>query len=183
MKLEIINERKRSSAIMPIFGLFCALFIAVLFGIFDIKELGANIEEGIETDMYIFVRIVCIIVLPLLIFNIIKNIKILIKGELYCKISSSGIYANISKENVYNIKYKDITKVTFKDYGKGVYILFIFLKNPDYYLSETQLKRMQETKIKFPEAGDVSIPSLIINEKIEVVLETINYYLKKENVD
>ncbi len=180
MKYEIKNERKRVSSIQPAIGFSLALCIVILFGVFDARKLGVEISEGSETIMFWVVRVICILSIPLFIFLLIKVFKQLAHDELLFRVSKEGIFAKITDKNIYNVDYKDIEKVTYKTYPHGQYIIFIFLKEPSKYLDEEQMIRMENARKSIPEAGDIGIPSLITNERLGLVLESINYYMNND---
>ena len=93
--------------------------------------------------------------------------------------SSEGVYVKISNKLIYDVKYEDIEKVSVRRYPNDAYIIFIFLKKPSKYLDEEQLNRMIKARESIPDAGNIAIPFTITNEKEEVILETINYYLNQ----
>ena len=179
MKKEIINERKKRDAIQPVIGFSLALIMITLFGIFDVRKYGFEIEKGTETTIFWIVRFLCIVLIPLFVFLLVKFVKQLFNNELFFKVSHEGIYVKISEKHIYNVKYEDIEKVTIKQYPEGPYILFIFLKDPSKYLDEEQIERMKNAKKHIPESGDIAIHSGITKEKKAIVLETINYYLSQ----
>lgn len=183
MKYEIKNETKRMSSIQSSIGFTLALCILILFGVFDVRKFGIEIDAGFETVMFWIIRVICILLIPLFIFILIKVFKQLFRNELLFRASKDGIFAKITDKHIYNVNYIDIEKVTYKTYPHGVYILFIFLKEPSKYLDKEQIIRMENARKSIPESGDIGISSLIIKEKLEVVLETINYYLNNLNKD
>ena len=176
MKKQIICERTKKEAIQPTIGFTCALVMVILFGLFDIRELGVDISAGTETTMYWIVRIICILCIPLISFLLFKSVKQLFKGELTVKISEDGIYLNIHKDLNITIQYEDIEKVSFKEYPNDQYMIFLFLKNPSKYLNEVQIEKNNKAKEKIPESGDIAIPSLFLREKKETVIDLINSY-------
>lgn len=139
-----------------------------------------EISDGTETIVFWIVKITCLLLIPLFIFILIKVFKKLSHDELLFRISKEGIFVKITDKHIYN---NDIENVTYKKYPHDQYIIFIFLKEPSKYLDKNQMIRMENAKKSIPEAGDITISSLITKEKLDQVLETINYYLKKEVVD
>ena len=112
MKKEIINERKKRDAIQPVIGFSLALIMITLFGIFDVRKYGVEIETGTETTIFWIVRFLCIVLIPLFVFLLVKFVKQLFNNELFFKVSHEGIYVKISEKYIYNVKYEDIEKVT-----------------------------------------------------------------------
>lgn len=179
MKMEIKNERRRRDALLPTIGFSLALAMLVVRGIFDVRKLGEEISEGAETTFFWIVRVLCILLIPLFAFLLIKFIKQLFKCELLFHVSEEGIYAKISNKHIYNIRYEDIEKISYKTYPKGSYIVFIFLKDPLKYLDAEQIERNRQARKTIPEAGDIHIPSTIINENRIVVMDLINFFIEK----
>ena len=176
MKKQIICEKTKKEAIQPTIAFTCGLAAVVFYGLFDIRELGVEIGAGMETTLYWIVRIICILCIPLMAFLLFHFVKQLFKGELMLKISEDGIYLNIHKDLNTTIHYEDIEKVSFKEYPNDQYMIFIFLKDPSKYFSETQIERNYKAKEKITESGDIAIPSLFLKEEKEVVIDTINSY-------
>jgi len=92
MKKEIINERKKRDAIQPVIGFSLALIMITLFGIFDVRKYGVEIETGTETTIFWIVRFLCIVLIPLCVFLLVKFVKQLFKNELFFKVSHEGIW-------------------------------------------------------------------------------------------
>ena len=179
--MEIKNESRKRDAIQPIIGFSCALFMCVLLGVLDVRKLGVEISEGTETTFYWIVRVILILLIPLFVFLIVNFIKQLFKNEVYFRVSKEGIYAKITNKHIYNINYKDIERISYKQYPQGPYIIFIFLKDPSKYLSKEQIEKIKTARVTMSEAGDIGIPSNIIKQNRDKVIELIEYYLKLED--
>ena len=179
MKMEIINERRRRDAIQPAIGFSLALAMLVVCGIFDVRKFGVEISERTETTFFWIVRVLCILLIPIVLFLSIAFIKQLFKTKLLFRVSEEGIYAELSNKLIYNIKYDDIEKISYKVYPQGQYLIFIHLKEPHKYLDAKQIERAKQAKMKIPEAGDVAIPSTITKENRVIVMDLINFYIEK----
>lgn len=180
MKREIISYKSKRDAIMPTLGFSMALVCLIVVAICDAEMLDADTSAGMT--IYWIVKGICILCIPLMIYLLSKFIKQLLHGELLLKISEDGIYLNFYEEAVPTIKYEDIERISYKEYPENEqYIIFLFLTDPNKYLTQKQLERNARAKSKIPESGDVCIPSIFIKEKKEEVIELINYYIDRSH--
>ena len=95
MKKEIINERKKRDAIQPVIGFSIALIMITLLGIFDVRKYGVEIEAGTETTIFWIVRFLCIVLIPLFVFLLVKFVKQLFNNELFFKVSNTSLNSKI----------------------------------------------------------------------------------------
>ena len=182
MKREIISYKAKREAIMPTFGFSMALLCLVVVTICDAETLGADINTSAGATIYWIVKGICMLCIPLMVYLLSKFIKQLLHGELLLKISEDGIYLCFYQEAIPTIKYEDIERISYKEYpGNEQYIIFLFLTDPNKYLTPKQLERNAHAKSKIPESGDVFIPSIFIKEKKEEVIELINYYIDRSH--
>lgn len=173
MKMEIKYERRRRDAIQRAIGFSLALAMMVFY------LIGVDIGEEPADTYFWIIKVLCILLIPLFVFLSIKFIKQLFKRELLFRVSEEGIYAKLSNKLIYNIEYNDIEKISCKIYPQGLYMLFVFLKDPHKYLDAEQMERIKKAKMKIPEGGDIAIPSIIVNENRIVVMDLINFYIEK----
>ena len=182
MKREIISYKAKREAIIPTFGFSMALLCLVVVTICDAQTLGADMNTSAGATIYWIVKAICILCIPIMVYLLSKFTKQLLHGELLLKISEDGIHLCIYQEAIPTIKYEDIERISYKEYpGNEQYIIFLFLTDPNKYLTPKQLERNAHAKSKIPESGDVCIPSIFIKEKKEEVIELINYYIDRSH--
>lgn len=182
MNREIISYKAKRDAIMPTLGFSMALVCLIVVAICDAEMLGADTSTSAGAVMYWIVKGICILCIPLMIYLLSKFIKQLLHGELLLKISEDGIYLNFYEEAVPTIKYEDIERISYKEYPKNEqYMIFIFLTDPNKYLTKKQLERAALAKSNISGAGDIAIPSIFLKEKKEEVIALINYYIDRSH--
>ena len=149
MKREIISYKAKREAIMPTFGFSMALLCLVVVTICDAETLGADMNTSAGATIYWIVKGICMLYIPLMVYLLSKFIKQLLHGELLLKISEDGIYLNFYKDMTPTIKYEDIDRISYKDYpGTEQYMIFIFLTDPNKYLTKKTVRKSCSCKIE-----------------------------------
>lgn len=184
MENEIIIPRKKSKSIgNTILMLFSALLLCLPVVIYF--ELIPGIEVSSEDGMPLFVVILCITLIPILLFCAVYYFKQIFNNKPVLIVNQNGITEYMSARSVGFIKWEDIENINVFPYLDNTFYICIYLKRPEKYIKNEKLLRKLNNKKSTQKWGHIFFTSIYFKKEFSVVSETMKYYFEKnkENIE
>ena len=167
MKIHI----ERKEAFSTFFACLACLAILVLFGLFDLREYTDN------NFTYWLLRVLCIILIPIVLFATVSMGKMLFRKKPLIEMNSLELIDNSSATSLGAIRWSDMERA----YIKGQF-LTVELKNPDDYISRAswikKLFAIVNMKMGF---GPICISPVLFKNQTKEFLDGFSRYMRIDN--
>ena len=176
MDKRIVIPRKKSKSIECTIWMFLATLLAIFPSVGYFTEIpGTTLDVPL---LYVVLGLACA---PLCAFCFVLYLMQIFNREPVLTIDENGIHEQMNIRSVGRIRWEDIEDINIVPYKDHTYFICLFLKNPEKYIKNPKALPRMERKASTQTWGHVKFSSLYFKKEFPDVVETIDYYLKKNS--